>query len=75
MRMLVQGAPVAEAGYLYFLDALLFSGIHLLLHSLATKQGLQCGALRGEAIFLQGQLYFWKNKHRRSGQAPRSQRF
>lgn len=53
---------MAEAGYLYFLDALLFSGIHLLLHSLATKQGLQCGTLRGETIFLQGQLYFWKNQ-------------
>lgn len=43
---------------LYLLDAFLFSGIHLLLYSLAAKQGFQCGTLRGKSIFLQGQFYF-----------------
>lgn len=44
--------------YLYFLDAFLLSGVHLLLNPLAAEQGFQCGALGGEPVLLQGQLHF-----------------
>lgn len=54
------GRSLGWREYLYLLDAFLFSGIHLLLHSLTTKQGFQGGTLRGKTIFLQGQFYFWK---------------
>lgn len=50
--------PPGAQKYLYFLDAFLLSGVHLLLNPLTAEQGFQCGALGGEPILLQGQLHF-----------------